>query len=298
MQTEFASKVALLCALALVCVAMPILRLVPWRLGRVRLTLAGAAGAAVYALALVFASGTVPSSAARVLPPGQLPQIVIVASPGVQSQLTMPTAKLIAHDFVGLVPTHGNDRLSLHLEPGEGQSPPIAVAQLAGRTYRLHQAGNRWVLGTGVQPPTTQAAPTGPALRGYRLTDVAQQVGIDFRQGSFRYGVTNDPAAMMGGGVCWIDYNGDGWLDLFAVNSYADDNLPSWQEHGGLPTSRLYRNDHGRFTDVTKKAGLVYPTRGEGCVAADLNGDGRTDLFVTTATDDVLFWNDGDGTLT
>ena len=38
--------------------------------------------------------------------------------------------------------------------------------------------------------------------------------------------MTNDPPAMMGGGVCWLDYNNDGWLDLFAVNSYADATSP------------------------------------------------------------------------
>jgi Na+-translocating ferredoxin:NAD+ oxidoreductase RnfD subunit len=299
-RTEYASKVALLGALAIVCVAMPILRLVPWRLGRVRLTLAGVAGVAVYVLALVFATGTVPSSAARLLPPGQLPPITIVPSPGVQSKLTLSTAKLIAHDFVAAVPTHGSDRLSLHLEPGEGQGPPIAVAQLVGRTYRLHQDGNRWVLGTGIKPAATQAAPTGPALRGYVLTDVAQGLGIDFRQGSFRFGVNNDPAAMMGGGVCWLDYNNDGALDLFAVNSYTDDQLPDWEAHGGLPRTALYRSIQGGlgFVDVSRMSGAGLQLRGEGCVAGDLDGNGYPDIYVTTATNDALLWNNGDGTFT
>src|SRR5207244_8414934 len=143
----------------------------------------------------------------------------------------------------------------------------------------------RWRL----KGPNTLPAqiPSTRVLGGYRLSNVAAQVGISFRQGAFRYGVTTDPAAMMGGGLCWLDYNNDGWMDLFVVNSYGEGDIGAYYKSGGLPRSVLYRNDHGRFT----KAWTAPATRGEGCVAADLNGDGRTDLFVTTAQSDLLFWN-------
>src|SRR5205085_4047076 len=81
-------------------------------------------------------------------------------------------------------------------------------------------------------------------------------------------------------------------------NNYTDDQYAAWEEHGGPPTSKLFRNDHGRFVDVTRAAHAGLPTRGEGCVAADLDGDGHPDLFVTTATDDELLWNNGDATFT
>jgi hypothetical protein len=97
---------------------------------------------------------------------------------------------------------------------------------------------------------------------------------------------------MMGGGLCWLDYNDDGWLDLFAVNGYADSDLGSEP----IPRSALFRNDHGRFVNVTARSGAGVRVKGEGCVAADLDGDGRTDLYVTTATDDVLLWNNANGT--
>jgi hypothetical protein len=101
---------------------------------------------------------------------------------------------------------------------------------------------------------------------------------------------------MMGGGLCWLDYNNDGWMDLFAVNSYADANVSEWLKHGGFPRSALYENVKGRFVNVSRSSGADLAVRGSGCVAADFNGDGYTDLFVTTAVDDKLLWNNGNGT--
>jgi hypothetical protein len=139
----------------------------------------------------------------------------------------------------------------------------------------------------------------------FRLTDVAASVGLDFRHGAFRYGVSVDTGAMMGGGLCWLDYDGDGWQDLYVVNSYAQSDVPGYDSHGGLPSSRLYRNVKGRFVDVTASTGTGLEMRGSGCVAADLDGNGTTDLVVTTASYDVarnaydaLLWNNGDGTFT
>ena len=104
-----------------------------------------------------------------------------------------------------------------------------------------------------------------------------------------------DVTAMMGGGVCWVDIDSDGWLDLFAVNSYADDDLGYWLEHGGMPRSALFHNVKGRFTDVSRSSGADVQLRGNGCVAGDFNGDGSTDIYVTAAGNDALLWNDGKG---
>ncbi len=108
----------------------------------------------------------------------------------------------------------------------------------------------------------------------------------------------DDSQAMMGGGVCWLDYNNDGWLDLFAVNSYADVDMPEWASHGGLPQSALFENVHGKFVNVSSSSHAGIRVKGTGCVAADLNGDGHTDLVVTTATGVDVLWNRGNGTFT
>src|SRR5919199_299701 len=136
------------------------------------------------------------------------------------------------------------------------------------------------------------------AFDGIRLTNVARRVGLVFRQGAFRFGVSPDPAAMTGGGVCALDYNNDGWIDLFAVNSYAQADVDRWHAHGGLPRSALFRNRNGRFTNVNRRSRADVAVRGEGCVAADLNSDGFTDLYITTDGYDRLLWNNGDGTFT
>jgi hypothetical protein len=130
------------------------------------------------------------------------------------------------------------------------------------------------------------------------LVNVAQEVGLDFRHGVFRWEVSPDPVAMLGGGVCWLDYDGDGWLDLFAVNSFAERESSRWERAGGLPRSALFRNEEGTFVDVSRASRADPAVRGSGCVAADFDVDGKTDLYVTSARFGALLWNNGDGTFT
>lgn len=132
-----------------------------------------------------------------------------------------------------------------------------------------------------------------PSRPGFR--EVAREVGLTFRHGAFRWSATPDPAAMMGGGICWLDFDDDGWLDLFVVNSYAEREASRWLDGEGLPRTALYRNEGGRFVDVGAGSGADLPIRGTGCVAADLDLDGRTDLYVTSDRGGALLWNEGDG---
>jgi Na+-translocating ferredoxin:NAD+ oxidoreductase RnfD subunit len=297
--TEFAAKVALLGSLAIVCVAMPLRRLVPIAPGR-RIALAtGPALAGAAAIAIVLSNSSAGASPFRPLPPGALPPITILPSHGVQTKLDRHTAELIAHDLLAVKPATVSDRLRISLVQGQGQGPPTAAAQLGNVTYRLHQGANgHWALPSAAARPTQIAAPTSDALAGVRLNDVAAPSGLDFRQGSFRFGMSNESQAMMGGGLCWLDYNGDGWQDLFVVNSYSSADTAQWSSHGGLPRSALFENVHGRFRNVTAASHAGLQVQGDGCVAADLNGNGRSDLVVTTTQGVDVLWNDGNGRFT
>jgi hypothetical protein len=58
-----------------------------------------------------------------------------------------------------------------------------------------------------------------------------------------RFGVSPDRAAMTGGGLCALDYDNDGWVDLFVVNSYSQADLGRWRKHGGLPQRAVQEHD-------------------------------------------------------
>ena len=151
--------------------------------------------------------------------------------------------------------------------------------------------------GDGSRSPAPAAArPASPGMAAVGVEDVASAVGLSFRHGAFRFGVTDDPVAMMGGGLCWLDYDDDGWLDLFVVNSYDEREVARLRREGGIPRTALFRNVRGRFVDVGAASGASIELRGNGCVAGDLDLDGHTDLYVTAVGTSALLWNNGDGT--
>ena len=96
----------------------------------------------------------------------------------------------------------------------------------------------------------------------------------------------------MGSGVAIFDYDGDGDEDVFFVDSGA---MPGYR--GEPARSVLYRNEGaGSFRDVTDAAGIRVAAYGQGAAAADVEGDGDVDLYVTAFGADQLFVNQGDGT--
>jgi hypothetical protein len=96
-----------------------------------------------------------------------------------------------------------------------------------------------------------------------------------------------------GGGGLFFDYDGDGWLDIYLVNSGPSD---FFKPKTPLKNA-LYRNNRdGTFADVTDAAGVAGGTFGMGAAAADYDGDGRADLYVTSYGRNILYRNNGNGT--
>ena len=97
-----------------------------------------------------------------------------------------------------------------------------------------------------------------------------------------------------GSGACWLDYDNDGWMDLYLVNG---STLAQLQKKSPVTqTNHLYRNNRdGTFTDTTRAAGIPGRGWGFGCVAADYDNDGRTDVLVTNLGPNILYRNAGNG---
>jgi hypothetical protein len=125
------------------------------------------------------------------------------------------------------------------------------------------------------------------------FTDITEKAGIVFKHVSSpekKYIVES-----MSGGVALFDYDNDGYLDIFFVNSLTVDLVKS----GGKTRSALYHNNgDGTFTDVTDRAGLANVGWGMGVAVGDYNNDGFDDIYVTCLGANHLFRNNGNGTFT
>ncbi len=158
----------------------------------------------------------------------------------------------------------------------------------AGWSRRPHLASQRR---TPTLSPTRAAARAGAETD--QFIDVASQAGIRFALTSGGPEKRYIIEAKGGGGVAWIDYNNDGYPDLFFVNGCT---FELWRRHA-CPLSRLYRNNrNGTFTDVTAGSGLDHRGWGMGVCVGDYDNDGFDDLYVTYYGGNVLYRNNGDGT--
>src|SRR6266478_879601 len=136
--------------------------------------------------------------------------------------------------------------------------------------------------------------PQPPKPQAY-FTDIAQQAGLT---APVIFGGENTKKYIIettGTGVAILDYDNDGWPDIFVVNGTTLEPTPGIKP----PTNHLYHNNHdGTFTDVTEKAGLAHSGWGQGVCVGDYDNDGNEDIFVTYYGKNVLYHNNGNGTFT
>jgi len=137
-------------------------------------------------------------------------------------------------------------------------------------------------------------APKGPEeAAGITFRDITQRAGIHFVHNNGAFGKKYLPETM-GPGVAFIDYDNDGWPDIFLVN---DTDWPGRPLKHSTP--KLYHNNHdGTFSDVTHKAGLDIEIFGMGLAVGDYDNDGYDDLFISAMGQSRLFHNNGNGTFT
>ena len=140
--------------------------------------------------------------------------------------------------------------------------------------------------------PVARPAPSGRAFNAH-FVDVASSAGL---HAPVVYGGVESKKYILeatGCGCAFIDYDNDGWMDIF---------LLSGTRLGGDPpdaTNRLYKNNRdGTFTDVTEKSGLKAVGWASGVCIGDYNNDGFEDIFCTYFGQNRLYRNNGDGTFT
>lgn len=180
---------------------------------------------------------------------------------------------------------------SLHLWP-ETVNAAAPQGQTAGGG--MANAGPQTAVFDNQHRPITAGGfvKTGPTV----FQDVARQAGLTAWHHEAGTPEKKLILEAKGPGVCLLDYNHDGWLDIYLVNGSTYDAL---EGKATPPHAALFRNNHdGTFTNVANFAGVTNDRWGYGCAVGDYNNDGWPDIYVTNYGKNRLYRNNHDGTFT
>jgi hypothetical protein len=169
-----------------------------------------------------------------------------------------------------------------------------ALLQLSMGAPLLASASRLFGQGMSTHTAKAQAklAPSGKPFNAH-FTDIAAQAGLT---APTIYGDPRNKDYILeatGCGCAFIDYDNDGWMDLFILSGTLLTGPPA------NATNRLYKNNRdGTFTDVTQSSGLTDVGWASSVSVGDYNNDGFEDLFITYFGQNKLYRNNGDGTFT
>jgi len=137
-----------------------------------------------------------------------------------------------------------------------------------------------------------------PAANDDFFQEIGQEIGLDFVH-SIGADHMKNIVESVGGGAAFLDYDQDGFIDIFTCSGTWVEGFSKSEKPDKLPGNHLYRNlQDGTFEEVTKKAGVGEPLYSMGITIADFNNDGYPDVYVSNYGPNTLYKNNGNGTFT
>jgi hypothetical protein len=172
---------------------------------------------------------------------------------------------------------------------GGGQEKPADSSQSSGAATSPHavqlDAQHRVITAGGF-------VKSGPVV----FQDISEKAGLTEWTHKMGTPAKDYIIETKGSGVCLLDYDNDGWLDIYLVNGSTIDALTG---KATPPHAALFHNNHdGTFTEVAAKAGVTNERWGFGCAVADYDNDGWPDLYVSNFGKNRLYHNNHNGTFT
>jgi hypothetical protein len=141
-----------------------------------------------------------------------------------------------------------------------------------------------------------QSVHTIPPANDDFFQEIGQEIGLDFVHSIGADNMKNI-VETVGGGAAFIDYDQDGYIDIYMTSGTWIEGFSKSEKPGKMPENRLYHNQQdGTFEDVTKKAGFGGPWYSMGITVGDFNNDGYPDIYVSNYGSNTLYKNNGDGT--